>query len=90
MPGEPATIEKVAIATGDPALAREVTALEAQLFGRPDPGRTAWSGRRFSSLLWNARRTLLEKSRNHAHAGVAPLPPLNPTDHESRVHRQPG
>jgi hypothetical protein len=43
-------------------------------------------GRPFSSLLWNARRTLLERSRVHAGAGAAPLPPLNPTDHESRVH----
>jgi hypothetical protein len=89
MPGEPATIEQVAIATADPALAHEVTALEAQLFGRPDPARDAWSGRRFSELLWKARRILLEKSRVHAHAGVAPLPPLNPTDHHGRVHTQP-
>ncbi len=87
-PGEPATLDQLAAVTSNSSLATEVAALEARLFGRPDVERTAWSGRDFASMLWHARVSLLQLSRAHTRRRAVPLPPLNPTDYNGRVHPQ--
>jgi hypothetical protein len=83
-----ATLEQLAVITSNSSLAREVAALEAWLFGRPDRGQPAWSGRRFSSVLWRARSSLLELSRERGRSSVSRLPLLNPNDHDDRAHPQ--
>jgi hypothetical protein len=75
---KPATLEHAVRAVPDVALAQEVAALQAFLFGPPDANRHPWSGKRFSSLLWLVRRSLLDPARSGNSASIDVLPPLNP------------
>ena len=80
--GGTATAKRFVEAAGDDELARELAALGAELYGRPDagPGREgpSWSGDRLFRALRSARARALD-ARRPARDGVpGELPPINP------------
>ena len=74
--GGAATLHDLVVASGDPELAREVTALESALFGARPHGQE-WSPARLQRCVARARGRLLERSGG-ASGSANQLPDLNP------------